>query len=146
MDKDAALSFSKNGSVAICQANWTSACAAMLSPLTKKSLLPAVQHVTIDGSAIVRMDSVGAWFLQSFIQLCKEHNVDVTLQGFDVKHRSLLEMVKQRFDEVKNLPCEKIKRSSWLEIIGRNSTNGFGILWLYWVLLVNCFSCLREIY
>src|SRR3990167_11533787 len=76
------------------------------------------KELTLDGSAISKMDSAGAWLLQRWLYELSKKEVNVHLEHFSENHQKILSLantyVAQKLSRIRTMP-------GWVEMIGRNA-------------------------
>lgn len=75
-------------------------------------------EIIIDGSAITKMDSAGAWFLSSWVKKLTQQGYQPRLENFSKEHQALLTLVQKRLKEQSTLP--EIKPLNIVAKIGKN--------------------------
>ncbi|MBK3746044.1 STAS domain-containing protein, partial [Paraburkholderia aspalathi] len=87
----------------------------------------SVSHVTIDMSAILGLDTAGAWLIERLRQSLQTRNIEVSLQGMRQTWKPLMEEVAKAVERVKNVV--RPKRDFFLirlfETIGRGVFSAF---------------------
>ncbi len=107
---------------------WTVVSYKQLKKELSKVKTPSLEQVIIDGSAIAKIDSSGAWLLTNLIERLKKET-SVSLKGFSKKHQSLLDAISQSF-HIMNLPSAP-KRLNFLEKLGQKFAEKFHNMLLF---------------
>lgn len=100
-----------------CQDNWDLANLTLVKNELLKIHWPVNVSITIDGSAIVKMDSAGAWLLSKRMDKLKKQNCQVTLQNFSEQHQKLLSLIEEKGGAVTSVPKKIAPR--WLAEFGQ---------------------------
>lgn len=83
-----------------------------------------VNHkITIDGCAIQKMDSAGAWLLSVYKNKLEKQGITVDCMRFNNKQQTLLALVENRTPE--KLPTPQRVELSWLVRIGKSTMRQF---------------------
>lgn len=104
-------------SIIRCEGNWSIADITSIDSQFSQTTWPESSNLTIDGSNIKLMDSVGAWVLQKCLHALYIQGKKVQLTGFSQSYETLLNVIKVEFDQV-NKPITRPKQPSWLAQIG----------------------------
>lgn len=79
--------------------------------------LPSSGDIIIDGTAITKMDTAGAWFLNQWIKKITEKKLTPHLNHFSAEHQKLLSLIQKKEIQSDSLP--DIKPISFLTPIGK---------------------------
>lgn len=82
-----------------CSGDWDLANLPVLQAIFKKEKLPLSGTITIDGSAIKKMDSAGAWYIAQLQTQLKQKSIKVELSGFSQQALTLLDIVTKKISE-----------------------------------------------
>ncbi len=96
----------------ICEGEWNLANLSLLEKSFATIKLPSKTALKINGSAITKMDSAGAWFLCKSIGSAKPQ-----LENFSEQAQTLIKLVEQSRDKSKNVP--KLVKPNWLFRLGK---------------------------
>src|SRR3990167_451478 len=100
-----------------------------LKYLLTKIAWPKSGKLIVDGSAIKKMDSSGAWLLIAKQDELKKHNVDLLFQHFSEAQQTLLQIIQKRLKDKTQLP--KIQLLSSLATLGKNTLQQWHELFAY---------------
>lgn len=103
----------------VCQGDWDLTHFPQLKNLLAKIIWPKSGKVIIDGSSIKKMDSSGALLLLTSEAALKKQGLNVHLENFSEKQRTLLEIVSQRLK--KETPLPNVQPLSSLAALGKNT-------------------------
>lgn len=87
-----------------CSGDWDISHAPLIQPELKKITWPTQGSITINGSAVDKMDSAGAWLVDSLSRLLKAQGLNVSVEQFAPKHQELLSIVETELAIEKPLP------------------------------------------
>ena len=107
----------------ICEGDWTLANIQQLRANLTQTNFTNVNALAIDGKAISKMDSSGAWELQKLINSLAQQKRDFTLQNFNQPHLLLLKMIAAQTSQLKGIPHPP--HFNWLYRLGLSSVNQF---------------------
>ena len=113
----------------ICQGNWDATHLPTLKSAFKKISWPTMGELAIDGQAISKMDSAGAWLLETWQKQLEQHGITVHLQNFSDEHQTLFTIVKKNSKKIGKLPA--LETLNWLAGIGKHSLQQFNELLAY---------------
>jgi len=82
-----------------CGGDWDLACIPDLKSHLDQIVWPSEGKLTVDGGSVTKMDSAGAWLLNSLMNKLKQHKVDIVLTGFPEKYMTLITLVERRLQE-----------------------------------------------
>lgn len=100
-----------------CRGDWDLNTLPKLKNLFNKISWPTKGEVTINGHAIAKMDSAGAWLLNTWINQLKHQTITINLENFSKQHQILLSLVEKRLLEETKPP--EIKKMPWMAYIGK---------------------------
>ncbi|OGT38452.1 MAG: hypothetical protein A3F11_10005 [Gammaproteobacteria bacterium RIFCSPHIGHO2_12_FULL_37_14] len=113
----------------ICQGDWDLA----HFPHLKKSLAalswPESGKIVVDGKAIQKMDSSGAWLLVARQTELKKNGVEIQLQNFSEGQQTLLSMIQKRSKGKFTLP--KLPTLSSLATLGKDTVQRLNDFYAY---------------
>lgn len=101
---DAKIALSEDKTHLRLSGNWTIAGITAVAPTIQTLVKKAGQDVTIDGSAIAIMDSAGALLIENIIVNFKKLGKHATVSGISERFQSLLKLVTDEIDLVRNPP------------------------------------------
>lgn len=102
-----------------CADAWDLAKIPQLKSLLDKTRWPQDGQITMDGSAISKMDTAGAWLLNSLITKLKKGNITVSLTGFSEQHLSLIKLIEKHLRQEKAFTPPAVK--SFLVRVGQTA-------------------------
>jgi phospholipid/cholesterol/gamma-HCH transport system permease protein len=107
---------SKNNEL-VCQGDWTLANLKELKTEFKNIRWPAKGTITINGNAINKMDSAGAWLLSRQFKNLDDQHCKADLTDFSEQHQKLLNLIEEQ--DAANAPMPARKIPGWLADIGK---------------------------
>jgi len=107
-----------------CQGDWDVSTLVQLKKMLARLPVPSASEIALNGQAIEKMDSAGAWLLSTYIKKLTQKKVTVHLEGLAPEHQSLLALVDKETAEEKPLP--QVKRLPWLGRIGKTVIHQLG--------------------
>lgn len=109
----------------LCKGDWYLNTIPELKSLLKKISWPDSGEVTVDGSAVSKMDSAGAWLLIEWQNKLKQQKVKVHLQKFSKQHQTLLELIDKQCEVEEETELSEIKEPNWLARVGIYATKQY---------------------
>lgn len=106
----------------VCKNAWDLKHLAQLKTAIAHIKLSAGKSILVDGSNISKMDSAGAWVLNTWLQKLSSDKREVKLENFSEQQEKLLELT-QETETKKHAP--KVKIPNWLARIGKYSYNQY---------------------
>jgi len=103
----------------VCQGDWDLSHLPQLQLLLTKIALPRGGEITIDGHAVTKMDSSGAWLIGEWQNNLKKQGYVVHLQQFSEQAQILLNIIQKNLGE--NISPPPLKPLGWLAIVGQYS-------------------------
>jgi phospholipid/cholesterol/gamma-HCH transport system permease protein len=100
----------------ICRGDWSLQNLPTLQSSLRKINLPTSGAIKIDGHAIEKMDSAGAWLLGQWQKKLADQHVRVRLLKFSPQGEKLLALITKEVKEEKPLPINETPK--WLARIG----------------------------
>lgn len=82
-------------------------------------ILPTAGVVTINGAAITKMDSAGAWLLNSIIKQIHANGAQTVIEHFAAAHESLLNIIAKRMADEGELPA--LPQETEVATLGKNT-------------------------
>ena len=79
-----------------CLGEWNLANLPLIQASLEEISFPTSGQITIEGGAIKKMDSAGAWLLGTWVSQLKEKSLTITVQNFAKPHQSLLGIVDKQ--------------------------------------------------
>lgn len=119
MDVQAFIVFDAKAKRLLCQGQWDLTNFNSIKQSLKKISLSTEKDLIIDGSAITKMDSSGAWLLNSMINQLQAEHVSIQLQQFPEHYRHLLEIIAKRTIPYASIP--KVQIPPFLARLGKIS-------------------------
>lgn len=126
MDVQAFVSFDASTHRLICQNHWDVVNFNSIQRSVKATSIPLVSDLVIDGASITKMDSSGAWLLNSIIQQLRAKNIKIQLADFPEHYRTLLDIIAKSTVSYADVP--KKKALNHLATLGRASIEMLGEL------------------
>jgi phospholipid/cholesterol/gamma-HCH transport system permease protein len=111
------LKLDSSGKQANCQGEWTLAQLSTLKQEIKKAAWPSSGKFLINGSAISKMDSAGAWLVLKNVDKLEAQGVQVQLVEFPDQIEKLLDYVHKKMENLGKAP--KPPTHSWLRQLGK---------------------------
>ncbi len=84
---------------------------------------PKNAGLTIDGEAVTKMDSAGAWLLNQCLQLLEKKNTDTELTNFHPEHLDMLKLVKPDIEAINKSEPPKKEKKGFLYRLGEETCN-----------------------
>ncbi len=100
----------------VCRGEWDIANLVKIKKDLKKITWPKQGTLTIDGQAVTKMDTAGAWLLTYYLKKLSSSKLTTSLKRFSEQSQELLAMVSEHVSEIAKPPV--IKRDSALESLG----------------------------
>jgi phospholipid/cholesterol/gamma-HCH transport system permease protein len=88
----------------MCQSEWDVAHLASFQTSLDEVAWPKMGEIIIDGQAITKLDSAGAWLLSDWVTKLSNKKLTVQLQNFSEKHQALLLLIQKQLDSMKVIP------------------------------------------
>lgn len=107
----------------ICAGSWTLLGIADVAIQLEQISTNIKMRAVINGHAIEKMDSSGAWQLRKLISKLQEQRLPLQLEDFAPKYESLLSIVEIESKKITSIP--KAKRLPWLARLGKRSVELF---------------------
>lgn len=82
-----------------CAGEWDLASVTVLQSSLNQIAWPADGKITVDGGSVSKMDSAGAWLLNTLLNKLKKQGLVVVLTGFQEKYATLIALVERRIQE-----------------------------------------------
>lgn len=101
----------------LCQGEWTLVNLVLLQDAFAKTQWSTQKDLTVDGSAITKMDSAGAWLLSTELKKITNKDAAIQIQNLSEQHKQLLMLVEKQHVSKADLPT--IKKWGWLAVLGR---------------------------
>ena len=102
--------FKKDENCLQCQGEWTLKSTVALRRLLNKVPLVKGKPFVIDGKNVTKLDSVGAWSLQLFMEELISQKIPFHLTGFKKEQEALLQQIKEHAEEVEQSLPQGSKR------------------------------------
>lgn len=101
----------------VCEGEWDLANLPAIKSILNNIQWPSDDILIIDGTAVTKMDTSGAWMLNDLVQQLTEKFVSVHFENFSPQHQSLLSIIQQRIIDESQIP----KRTfiPWIGRIGK---------------------------
>jgi phospholipid/cholesterol/gamma-HCH transport system permease protein len=114
-----AIIFDPDTQQLVCQGEWHLANVSELKTILAALTWPTSGTLTIDGHAIIKMDSAGAWLLDSLLKKVKQQGATIYLHRFPEQYLALLKLVGTCTEADTGLPS--LLKLSWLANIGKST-------------------------
>ena len=101
----------------VCQGEWTLANLTALKKEFKKIRWPAKGKITINGNAITKMDSAGAWLLSNSFSKASTAGCQFQLSDFSEQHQKLLSLIEAR--EAIDVVVPPKQTPGWVADVGK---------------------------
>ena len=82
-----------------CHGEWDLASLPTLKSMLDKIACPKTGELTVEGGGVTKMDSAGAWLLNTWMTTQKKQGVMVAVRGFPEKYATLIGLVEKRLEE-----------------------------------------------
>jgi phospholipid/cholesterol/gamma-HCH transport system permease protein len=112
------LKFDSQSQSLYCEGEWNLAHLAALEQALENFSWPKSSTLKINGKAITKMDTAGAWLIHSWEKKLTQEGLTIQLDNFSEQHTALLSIVKKRAINEADIPT--IKTLSWVAKIGKN--------------------------
>ena len=99
-----------------CHGEWNISNLDEIKKVFEKIVWPRMKKITIDGKAITKMDSAGAFFLNKWITKLHEKNLKVHFENFSEENKKLLSFSEK---QTSHEDAPKIKELIWLQKLGK---------------------------
>ncbi|MDR3491207.1 MAG: ABC transporter permease [Gammaproteobacteria bacterium] len=119
MQEMASIKFDSKNNLITCQGEWTLAQLPHLENAISQLNDISAHNVTLDGSAVSKIDSAGAWLLTQFLNKISMSDAINHFESFAIPQQKLLDLVTKYRVEADTIPYAK--DLSWLEKIGKTS-------------------------
>lgn len=87
-----------------CSGIWSVAYLELRQTEMKALRLPNAGNITLNGQAITKMDTAGAWLLDEWREQLTKRGLTVVTEKFSAQHETLMELVNQRLEDSDVLP------------------------------------------
>jgi phospholipid/cholesterol/gamma-HCH transport system permease protein len=125
-----------------CQGEWDVAHLAIFQDKLNDITWPKTTSI-IDGHAITKLDSAGAWLLNEWVKQLTDKKITVQLQRFSQEHQALLSLIAKKLPAIKTIPTptplkgaarlgffsyqQYIELTDYLRFIGKLSMEGLSL-------------------
>jgi phospholipid/cholesterol/gamma-HCH transport system permease protein len=103
-----------------CKGDWTVAGISHLEKRINTISFPDAEHITLNTSDIIDLDSAGALLLQNLVEKLEQQQKTVKIEGLTKKQKILLELVAKRSDEI-NKPLKSLPKHGFFYFIGEQA-------------------------
>lgn len=100
------VKFDSSKRTLICQGQWDFTTFSDLEEQLKKISFPSSGEITLDGSAITKLDSAGAWLLIKWMRTKK--NIHFTQLHFSKAHQKLITLIDKQSKDLKKVTKKKL--------------------------------------
>jgi len=101
----------------LCRGNWDLASLPYLKVLLEKIAWPKEGELIIDGQGITKMDSAGAWLLNSWRNKLMQRGITLHFSHFSKAHEALLSLIEKELKEEKKPPA--LPYMGWVPRVGK---------------------------
>jgi phospholipid/cholesterol/gamma-HCH transport system permease protein len=105
-----------------CQGDWDIINLPQLKTVLSHIHWPQTGDITFDGKAIRKMDSAGAWLIDTWQKQLQQQGLSVRLNEFSDQYQELITLIETKRQEQTPLPV--IKAPSGAEVIGKQTIDG----------------------
>lgn len=116
MTKQNFITFDSKTGKLNCHGEWNISNLTEIKKIFEKIVWPKIERITINGKAITKMDSAGAFFLTKWITKLSEKKLKVHFENFSEENKKLLSFSEHQKSH-KNIT--KIKEFYWLQQLGK---------------------------
>ncbi len=110
----------------LCQGSWTLLGIIDLQNTIADVVLPAQQEIIINGAAVEKMDTAGAWFLHSAIKLWQEQGKSIVFRKFPKEYQRLLNLLARHATELDTAAAvAPPKKRNFLYSLGKQTSKKF---------------------
>lgn len=117
------LQFNPHSNQLVCSGDWTLAnektLALAYARLSTTLPLNITDTLSLEGSTLQELDSVGIWWLDQCRELLKKNHFKLQLQGFSEQHLSLLKLITEKLNENTTLP--ERPQLPWVAELGKQT-------------------------
>jgi phospholipid/cholesterol/gamma-HCH transport system permease protein len=114
-----AVSYNAQNQELICQGDWDLLHFKQIQTDLNNVSFTNIKHLILDGQAISKMDSAGAWLLYFLKNNLQKKGIAISWQKFSEQSQALLSIVEKNYLDTKQLPVEPSR--SWLNRVGKNT-------------------------
>jgi len=107
----------------LCQGLWDLDHLIHLQTSLKTLSVSKKDAITINGQAVTKMDTAGAWLLTKWIQSLEQQGIAVAKKSFSEKSQTLLTLVEKHIASLSQLPS--FQKNSWVTRIGKFSVEQY---------------------
>ncbi len=115
----------------ICEGKWDLANLTNLEQTFAAITWPASGEITVNGKAIAKMDSAGAWLFCKFLKKMTVKGLTIQLENFSVQLTQLISLIEKRNIKPEDIPQKKIP--DWLTRLGKLALNQLTDFYTYLV-------------
>src|SRR5579885_3345514 len=119
MTEHSTIHFDPNNRQLKCRGDLNLANLPSLQTMLAKISWPGSGEITIDGEAVTKMDSAGAWLILELQNSLEKTGLTIHLQHFSAESASLLDIVKKKLGEKTSLPA--MTKPNFLATVGINT-------------------------
>ena len=113
------INFDTESNQLICQGEWDITHLQQIQQALKKLHWPTTDTIIINGEAITKMDSAGAWLLSSEAQQLKQKNTTIRFDKFSKDKQTLLTIIEKQ--QSQNIEIPEPKKLSKIGVVGKNT-------------------------
>jgi phospholipid/cholesterol/gamma-HCH transport system permease protein len=109
-----------NGQISF-SGNWTKHQIEPIQTQIRHLRLHSGREITIDGSEVTHLDSIGAIIILKIIDRIKKRALTYHIHGFSSDHQTLLDLITQKEEILHKKPLPSVSKTPLLEAIGRTA-------------------------
>lgn len=113
----------------VCEGEWNLAQLPLLEKSFEQMTFPKKGEMIINGSAITKMDSAGAWLLCKWLSKVTKSGLTFQLDHFSSQSDALIKLIQKSL--VKNEEVPELKTPGWLERLGRSTVEHLNDFYYY---------------
>lgn len=113
------IEYNSDGTEIICSGEWDLENLPLLQSRIHSFQLPKNKSIVINGNALTKLDSAGAWLILNWEKKLKQNGFTVKLEDFPPQSKKLLEIVQEKIDREKPLPPDI--QDGWLKSLGKQT-------------------------
>lgn len=110
------IEFNSEKSELICYGEWDISHLAEINKIFKKIVWPKKEKIVINGKAITKMDSAGAFFLTKWIAKLSDKKLKIHFEKFSEDNKKLIAFAEQQKSH-QDVP--EMKELNWIQLLGK---------------------------
>ena len=116
MIKQKYIEFDSKMGELICTGEWTISTLSEIKKIFEKVSFQDIKSITVNGKAITKMDSAGAFFLTKWLNILSDSKLKIFFDSFSIENKNLL-LFSEEQKKPENIPA--IKVLNWLQALGK---------------------------